>query len=176
MADKKKSAKRTRKASLKKGFPGDPATAALSEIASRAEGGKVAVMEKGGQPKVMDINELVKAMPKKGAMIEIEKAAADILSGSLIEVKSVDMKLGNLVAQFESAKDELNKLITQFENTKIELLEQREKRVSELQNIIRSTTRSHNVPPNWVADLNRMVFVPNLPDQSNPPGKQDPST
>lgn len=146
---------------LKKGAPGAPVGSAMAEIMDRAEGGRIAVLERGSKPKVVDAKQLISQGDSQDMEsseqevgkpeIHMSKESADIVRDSFDILKNIDNQLVQLLVQYETGK---NKLI-----------EERENRSRELQNLIGSMGRRFNVPDGWTLDLDRMVFVPSPPEQ-----------
>jgi hypothetical protein len=125
--------------------PPNPVTGAeaIDEIAARAEGGKVAVINRGDK----------KAKVVKGAQapdapepIVLSDDAKETVNDVLQRANNIDIQLGQNRARFMVSEKEL--------------LDQRENSQREVESTIKMMGRRFNVPDGWVLNLEDMTFVP----------------
>jgi hypothetical protein len=134
------------KTKIQMGAPGAPLGSMLPQIASKADGGKVAVMERGKKPQIFDAKTLA---AQEEQVIPIPAESADMIKESIGKLQVADVQLGQI--------------LNQFEVNKAKLLDQRKNREGELQNLIGSVGRRLKVPQGWTLDLDRIVFIPAPP-------------
>lgn len=117
--------------------PGD----ALAEIAARAEGGKVAVVERGKKAKIIKGPGADASEP-----IAVSDDAKETINEVLQRASSLDTQIAQNRARFIAAEKEL--------------LEQRENAQKEVETTIKMMGRRFKVPDGWVLNLQDMTFVP----------------
>ena len=116
---------------------------ALAQIAARAEGGKVAVLERGQKkPKIVQPGGEKEAPKPIGLTDDAKETINDVLRRS----NNLDSQIAQNRARFMAAEKEL--------------LEQRENAQKEVETTIKMLGRRFKVPDGWVLNLEDMTFVP----------------
>jgi hypothetical protein len=119
-----------------------PAADALSEIAARAEGGKVAVVERGKKAKIVK-GPGAAAAPEP---IPLSEDAKEAFNEVLRRANNIDSQIAQNRARFMAAEKQL--------------LEQRDDTQREVESTIKMMGRRFKVPDGWVLNLEDMTFVP----------------
>jgi hypothetical protein len=116
----------------------------IAEIAARAEGGKVAVVERGKKgAKIIKGPGADAAAPEP---IALSDDAKDTINEVLQRANSIDSQIAQNRARFMDAEKVL--------------LDQRESTQKEVETTIKMMGRRFKVPEGWVLNIQNMTFVP----------------
>lgn len=125
----------------------------MAEIAARAEGGKVAVIERGAkEAKVLDLKDngaKDKPTAAEAHQIELTQDAKDSIQQALAALQNCDIQQARLRQSYLAREKEL--------------MDHRENLDRELTALIKSQGRRFKVPEHYVLNLDTMSFVPAPP-------------